>query len=66
MSQAHDFEAPPTPQEAEFLVKRLSSGFTLGDNASATLTPKDDKSLKIATFSLQKYLKVNKNKLYYY
>lgn len=47
-------ETKPTAQEA---LKRLSSGFSLSDNSSYVMSPKDDKSLKIATFSLQGYLK---------
>lgn len=56
MAHPYDLEAKPTAQEA---VKRLSSGFSLSENANQVMTPKDDKSLKIATFSLQGYLKVN-------
>jgi hypothetical protein len=55
MSQSYDLDAKPTPQEA---LKRLSSGFSLSENDNQTMTAKDDKSLKIATFSLQGYLKV--------
>lgn len=51
---SHDFDAAaPSPIEAEQLVKRMSMNGSL-DETSA----KDDKVLKIATFSLQKYLKV--------
>ncbi|CDH48520.1 related to engulfment and cell motility gene 1protein [Lichtheimia corymbifera JMRC:FSU:9682] len=49
---SHDFDAAPSPIEAEQLVKRMSTNGSL-DETSA----KDDKVLKIATFSLQKYLK---------
>jgi hypothetical protein len=48
-------ESRPSAREA---VKRLSSGFSLSESAHHVMTPKDDKSLKIATFSLQGYLKV--------
>lgn len=51
----YDMDSRPSAQEA---VKRLSSGFSLSENAHHVMTPKDDKSLKIATFSLQGYLKV--------
>ncbi|KAI8374804.1 ELMO/CED-12 family-domain-containing protein [Blakeslea trispora] len=54
MAQPYDLEAKPTAQEA---VKRISSGFNLSENAGQPTTLKDDKSLKIATFSLQSYLK---------
>ncbi|KAI8997175.1 ELMO/CED-12 family-domain-containing protein [Pilobolus umbonatus] len=56
MSNLYESDAPPTPEEAERLVKRLSSGFGLCDTP-LPLSPRDDKSLKIAIFSLQKYLK---------
>lgn len=55
MSHSYDLDAKPSAQEA---VKRLSSGFSLSENANHAMAPKDDKSLKIATFSLQGYLKV--------
>lgn len=58
MAQIYDLDKQPTPQEAEYLVKRLSSSFGLSENTNQPLTPLDDKSLKIATFSLQRYLKV--------
>jgi hypothetical protein len=58
MAQIYDLDKQPSPQEAEYLVKRLSSGFCLSENTNQPLTPLDDKSLKIATFSLQRYLKV--------
>lgn len=48
-------ETKPTAQEA---LKRLSSGFSLSESSNYVMSPKDDKSLKIATFSLQGYLKV--------
>jgi hypothetical protein len=51
----YDMEGRPSAQEA---VKRLSSGFSLSESANHVMTAKDDKSLKIATFSLQGYLKV--------
>ncbi|RCI00523.1 hypothetical protein CU098_007610 [Rhizopus stolonifer] len=54
MSHAYDLDIKPTAQEA---VKRISSGFSLSESANQPMTPKDDKSLKIATFSLQGYLK---------
>ncbi|KAI9273624.1 ELMO/CED-12 family-domain-containing protein [Sporodiniella umbellata] len=57
MAQVYDADVQPSPQEAENLVKRLSSGFSLSENSTPSLTPMDDKSLKIATFSLQRYLK---------
>lgn len=63
MAQAYDTDVQPSPQEAEDLVKRLSSGFSLSENTTQSLTPMDDKSLKIATFSLQRYLKVKKKAL---
>ncbi len=58
MAQIYDLDKQPSPQEAEYLVKRLSSSFCLSENTNQPLTPLDDKSLKIATFSLQRYLKV--------
>ncbi|KAI7902057.1 ELMO/CED-12 family-domain-containing protein [Cokeromyces recurvatus] len=56
MSQSYNFDSKPTAQEA---IKRLSSGFSLSESSSNVniSTAKDDKSLKIATFSLQGYLK---------
>lgn len=60
MAQAYDLDKQPSPQEAEYLVKRLSSGFSLSEYTNQPLTPMDDKSLKITTFSLQRYLKVKK------
>lgn len=48
----------PTANEAENVVKRMSTGATISDQVSATSSNKDDKVLKMATFSLQKYLKV--------
>ncbi|KAG2200960.1 hypothetical protein INT46_010343 [Mucor plumbeus] len=54
MSHSYDLDTKPSAQEA---VKRLSSGFSLSESANHVMTPKDDKSLKIATFSLQGYLK---------
>ncbi|KAG1374208.1 hypothetical protein G6F61_009526 [Rhizopus arrhizus] len=57
MAQIYDLDKQPSPQEAEYLVKRLSSSFCLSENTNQPLTPLDDKSLKIATFSLQRYLK---------
>lgn len=59
MSHSYDMDTKPSAQEA---VKRLSSGFSLSESANHVMTPKDDKSLKIATFSLQGYLKVRKKK----
>ncbi|KAI8977655.1 ELMO/CED-12 family-domain-containing protein [Mycotypha africana] len=60
MSNVHNLNDKPTVQET---IKRLSSGFSLNsshhsdhNHADGTST-KDDKSLKIATFSLQTYLK---------
>ncbi|KAI9494126.1 ELMO/CED-12 family-domain-containing protein [Zychaea mexicana] len=58
MSSSYEFDSAPTPEEAEKLVKRMSAGATLADQSSGnTAATKDDKVLKIATFSLQKYLK---------
>ncbi|KAI9275674.1 ELMO/CED-12 family-domain-containing protein [Phascolomyces articulosus] len=58
MSGTYEFDSAPTPEEAEKLVKRMSAGANLADQtAGTTTTTKDDKVLKIATFSLQKYLK---------
>ncbi|KAI9321057.1 ELMO/CED-12 family-domain-containing protein [Dichotomocladium elegans] len=54
MSQSHEFDTAPSPEEAERLVKRMSTGANLADQS---ISSKDDKVLKIATFSLQKYLK---------
>ncbi|KAL7317107.1 hypothetical protein PS15m_003505 [Mucor circinelloides] len=54
MSHSYDMDTKPSAQEA---VKRLSSGFSLSESTNHVMTPKDDKSLKIATFSLQGYLK---------
>lgn len=62
MAKVYDLDKQPTPQEAEYVVKRLSSTFNFLDNTNQPMTPLDDKSLKIATFSLQKYLKVKKKK----
>jgi hypothetical protein len=62
MAKVYDLDKQPTPQEAEYVVKRLSSSFNFLDNTNQPMTPLDDKSLKIATFSLQKYLKVKKKK----
>ncbi|KAI8342715.1 ELMO/CED-12 family-domain-containing protein [Chlamydoabsidia padenii] len=42
---------------AEKLVNRMSTGANLSDPIISTSTSKDDKVLKMATFSLQKYLK---------
>jgi hypothetical protein len=55
MSHPYDLDAKPTAQEA---VKRLSSGFSLSENANHAMSPKDDKFLKLTTFSLQNFLKV--------
>lgn len=52
---SYDMELRPSAQEA---VKRLSSGFSLSENSHHAMSAKDDKSLKLATFSLQGYLKV--------
>ncbi|GAA5807621.1 hypothetical protein MFLAVUS_000990 [Mucor flavus] len=54
MSNSYDIDIRPSAQEA---VKRLSSGFSLSESSNYVMSPKDDKSLKIATFSLQGYLK---------
>ncbi|KAI9469935.1 MAG: ELMO/CED-12 family-domain-containing protein [Benjaminiella poitrasii] len=56
MSQSQDSDSKSTAREA---VKRLPSGFNLSESSSNinVSTSKDDKSLKIATFSLQGYLK---------
>ncbi|OBZ83793.1 Engulfment and cell motility protein 2 [Choanephora cucurbitarum] len=54
MAQSYDLDAKPTAQEA---IKRISSGFSLSESAGQPLAPKDDKSLKITTFSLQGFLK---------
>jgi engulfment/cell motility protein 1 len=43
---------------AEKLVNRMSTGASISHPISSTSTPEDDKVLKMATFSLQKYLKV--------
>jgi hypothetical protein len=52
--------APPSPEEAEKMVKRMSYGAAgLTDPKTGQPLPKDDKVLKIATFSLQKYLKAS-------
>ncbi|KAI8381039.1 ELMO/CED-12 family-domain-containing protein [Radiomyces spectabilis] len=50
-------ELDTAAEKAEKLVKRMSAGATLSDQASEKSVTKDDKVLKIATFSLQKYLK---------
>lgn len=58
MSSSYDLENKPTAQEA---IKRLSTGASLNESSTnLAATPKDDKSLKIATFSLQGYLKVKR------
>ncbi|KAM3586985.1 hypothetical protein VKS41_002032 [Umbelopsis sp. WA50703] len=49
----------PPPDEAEKMVKRMSAGHGLTDPTTGQPLPKDDKVLKIATFSLQKYLKAS-------
>ncbi|GAN03233.1 elmo ced-12 family protein [Mucor ambiguus] len=54
MSHSYDLDTKPSAQQA---LNRLSSGFSLSESANHVMTPKDDKSLKIATFSLQGYLK---------
>ncbi|KAI7892986.1 ELMO/CED-12 family-domain-containing protein [Mucor mucedo] len=51
---SYDMDSRPSAQEA---VKRLSSGFSLSENSNHVMSAKDDKSLKLATFSLQGYLK---------
>lgn len=51
--------AGPAPDEAEKMVKRMSAGNSLVDPTTGQPLPKDDKVLKIATFSLQKYLKAS-------
>ncbi|KAJ2959398.1 hypothetical protein NQZ79_g5141 [Umbelopsis isabellina] len=53
----------PAPDEAEKMVKRMSAGNSLVDPATGQPLPKDDKVLKIATFSLQKYLKAKRGGL---
>lgn len=47
-----------TSTTAEKLVNRMSTGASISDPISSASAPKDDKVLKMATFSLQKYLKV--------
>jgi engulfment and cell motility protein 1 len=55
-----DVITSPSPEEAENMVKRMSiSGPPLTDPKTGQPLPKDDKVLKIATFSLQKYLKAS-------
>ncbi|KAG2176830.1 hypothetical protein INT44_007494 [Umbelopsis vinacea] len=55
---SNDVITSPSPEEAENMVKRMSvSGPPLTDPKTGLPLPKDDKVLKIATFSLQKYLK---------
>lgn len=61
MSNSYDIDIRPSAQEA---VKRLSSGFSLSESSNYVMSPKDDKSLKIATFSLQGYLKVTCTYMY--
>lgn len=55
MPRPYDMESRPSAQEA---VKRISSGFSLSESSNYVMSAKDDKSLKLATFSLQGYLKV--------
>ena len=65
MSGTYEFDSAPTPEEAEKLVKRMSAGTNFPDQTNGgntTTNTKDDKVLKIATFSLQKYLKVYNDK----
>ncbi|CAO3681127.1 unnamed protein product [Rhizopus stolonifer] len=50
MAQAYDTDVQPSPQEAEDLVKRLSSGFSLSENTTQYLTPMDHKSLDCYIF----------------
>lgn len=55
-----DVITSPSPEEAEKMVKRMSiSAPPLTDPKTGLPLPKDDKVLKIATFSLQKYLKAS-------
>jgi engulfment/cell motility protein 1 len=55
-----DVITSPSPEEAENMVRRMSiSGPGLTDPKTGQPLPKDDKVLKIATFSLQKYLKAS-------
>lgn len=53
-----EFEVAPSREEAESLVKRMSAGASLSDQTIGDSAAKDARVLKIATFSLQKYLKV--------
>ncbi|KAI9016397.1 ELMO/CED-12 family-domain-containing protein [Phycomyces nitens] len=54
---AYEFDSAPTPKEAETLVKRMSTSLQLTDHSAGGLETKEDKFIKIATFSLQNYLK---------
>lgn len=57
-TESYEFESATPAGEAEKLVKRMSAGANLAQSGS--IVSKDDKALKIATFSLQKYLQVIK------
>ncbi|KAG0172834.1 hypothetical protein DFQ28_009796 [Apophysomyces sp. BC1034] len=54
---SYEFDSAPTPEEAEKLVKRMSTGANLPDQGPGHSQTKDEKVLKIATYSLQNYLK---------
>ncbi|ORY93812.1 ELMO/CED-12 family-domain-containing protein [Syncephalastrum racemosum] len=53
-TESYEFDSTAPAGEAEKLVKRMSAGANLAQSGS--IVSKDDKALKIATFSLQKYL----------
>ncbi|KAL0073937.1 ELMO/CED-12 family-domain-containing protein [Phycomyces blakesleeanus] len=57
---SYEFDSTPTPKEAETLVKRMSTSLQLSDHLPGGLETKEDKFIKIATFSLQNYLKETK------
>ncbi|KAF7729890.1 hypothetical protein EC973_003624 [Apophysomyces ossiformis] len=54
---SYEFDSAPTPEEAEKLVKRMSTGANLPAHGGGYSQTKDEKVLKIATYSLQNYLK---------
>lgn len=56
---SREFESAPTAEEAEKLVKRMSAGANVTEGHTGKSSAKEDEVLKVATFSLQKYLKVS-------
>lgn len=56
---SREFEPAPTAEEAEKLVKRMSAGANVAEGHAAKTSAKEEEVLKVATFSLQKYLKAS-------